>query len=44
MLGEVPKYTAEKNLIINGLKKTFVPKFLIFRLYVSIIFDSIMEG
>lgn len=28
ILGEVPKYTAEKNLIINGLKKTFIPKLI----------------
>lgn len=29
LLGEVPKYTSEKNLIINGLKKTFISKLIL---------------
>ena len=28
LLGEVPKYTPEKNLILNGLKKTFISKLM----------------
>lgn len=42
LLGEVPKYTAEKNLIINGLKKTFISK-LMFN-YIGVFFNSFIKN
>lgn len=42
LLGEIPKYTAEKNLIINGLKKTFISK-LTFN-YTGIFFNSFIKN
>nr|ANN13289.1 RNA polymerase B [Cyclospora cayetanensis] len=42
LIGEVPKYTAEKNLIINGLKKTFISK-LMFN-YIGIFFNSFIKN
>lgn len=42
LLGEVPKYTSEKNLIINGLKKTFISK-LIFN-YSGVFFNSFIKN
>lgn len=42
LLGEVPKYTPEKNLIINGLKKTFISK-LMFN-YIGIFFNNFIKN
>lgn len=42
LLGEAPKYTSEKNLIINGLKKTFISK-LMFN-YTGIFFNSFIKN
>lgn len=42
LIGETPKYTAEKNLIINGLKKTFISK-LTFN-YTGIFFNSFIKN
>src|SRR5699024_2321142 len=42
LIGEVPKYTAEKNLIINGLKKTFISK-LMFN-YIGIFFNNFIKN
>lgn len=42
LLGEIPKYTSEKNLIINGLKKTFISK-LIFN-YNGIFFNNFIKN
>ncbi len=42
LLGETPKYTYDKNLIINGLKKTFISK-LTFN-YTGIFFNSFLKN
>ncbi|NP_852647.1 RNA polymerase beta chain (apicoplast) [Eimeria tenella] len=42
LLGEIPKYTIEKNLIINGLKKTFISK-LMFN-YIGIFFNKFIKN
>lgn len=42
ILGEIPRYTAEKNLIINGLKKTFIPKLVIIN--TGLFFNSFIKN